>query len=212
MPAPFDWDSVPERVPRTSGIHWLERDPGVERALKWSVRLLYVLLPLPAFGAIALFLAIYTEVGPDAGADVQAKLNEVGIVLLLLTVTLALLVPLIRYSARAFRTRLGTDGKRLYIRRDDGRQLTVEPARLAYTDRVILYREYSLPLRGGQQKPLYSPGEVETWLGPLLRQARKLTPAEALRHQWKNGTRTWIWWLAGAVLLGIMLALMAMIQ
>jgi hypothetical protein len=43
-----------------------------------------------------------------------------------------------------------------------------------------------LPLLGGKQKPLYAPGEVETWLAPLLRQSRKLTEIQALKYQWKN--------------------------
>jgi hypothetical protein len=210
-PALFDWESAPREAPRTSGIHWLERDPATERSLKWAERLVYVLLPLPIVGAIAVYLAIHAQTGPEAGAEVEARLNEIGVALLLLTLTLTLMLPVVRSSMQKMRTRLGTDGRRLYLRRHDGREIAVEPQRLAWTDRMILYREYTLPLTGGRRKPLYRPGEVETWLGPLLRQARKLSVFEALQHQWRHATRARLWWLAaaaglGAALIGVLIA------
>ena len=92
----------------------------------------------------------------------------------------------IHFSLRAMKRKLGTDGRRLYIRLTDGRELSVDPAQLAYTNRLILYRKYTLPLQGGKQQRLYAPGEVETWIAPLLRQSRKLTEMQALKHQLKN--------------------------
>lgn len=211
-PALFDWESAPREVPRTSGIHWLERDPATERSLKWAERLVYVLLPLPVVGAIAVYLAIYAQTGPEAGAEIEARLNEIGVALLLASLTLALMVPVVRSSMQTMRTRLGTDGRRLYLRGHDGREIAVDPPRLAWTDRMILYREYTLPLTGGPRRPLYRPGEVETWLGPLLRQARRVSAVEALKHQWRHATRARLWWLAaaaglGAALVGVLIAL-----
>jgi hypothetical protein len=34
--------------------------------------------------------------------------------------------------------------------------------------------------------PGIAPGEVEKWLAPLLRQSRKLTEIQVLKHQLKN--------------------------
>jgi hypothetical protein len=97
-----------------------------------------------------------------------------------------LILPITHFLARTLKRKLGTDGKRLYIRLADGRELSVDPSQLAYTNRLILYRQYTLPLLGGKQQPLYAPGEVEKWIAPLLRQSRKLTEIQALKHQLKN--------------------------
>ena len=128
---------------------------------------------------------------------------------LVIMVLVALLIPIIRMSLRAMKTRLGTDGRRLFIRRHDGRELAVDPPQLAYTDRMILYREFSLPLVGGKQQPIYEPGEVETWLGPLLRDAEQISPVEALKHQWKHSGSRQMWWLIAALVLGTALLVLA---
>ena len=210
--APFDWEAAPESAPHTSGIHWLKRNPATEQSLKWAEKVSYFLLPLPAVLGLAVFFAFYAQVGPDAPADVESKLREVGMALLLATALLALMIPLVRSSMRAFRAQLGTDGRRLHIRRHDGREIAIDPAQIAYTDRMILYQELQLPLTGGRQRSLYQPGEVETWLAPLLRQARKLSAREALQHQWRHrdGSRFWILFLAvalGTVLLAMLIGL-----
>jgi len=44
----------------------------------------------------------------------------------------------------------------------------------------------TLQRQGGKQQPLCAPGEMETWIAPLLRQSRKLTEMQALKHQLKN--------------------------
>ena len=199
---PFDWDAAPESTPRTPGIHWLERNPATERSLKWAERFSYVLLPLPAVFGLAVFFAFYAQIGPETPADIESKLREVGLALLLATALFALMIPLVRSSMQAFRARVGTDGRRLYVRRPDGRELAIDPAQLAYTDRMILYRELRLPLTGGRERSLYQPGEVETWLAPLLRRARKLSAREQLQHEWRHRNRQGFWALFLAVALG----------
>ena len=201
----FDWESAPESTPQTSGIHWLERNPATERSLRWAERFSYVLLPLPAVFGLAVFFAFYAQIGPEAPADIESKLREVGFALLLATALFALMIPLIRSSIQAFRARVGTDGRRLYVRRPDGREIAIDPAQLAYTDRMILHQELRLPLTGGRQRSLYKPGEVETWLAPLLRQARKLSAREQLQHEWRHRNRPRFWALFLAVALGTVL-------
>jgi sugar lactone lactonase YvrE len=185
-PAAFDISNAPEQVPGTKGIHWLARDPKTERSLKWLEHLGFILFILMIVGAIVLHTWVRIQAGPDPGEEQVAKLNELGITLLLGGLLGALILPLIHFSVRAMKRKLGTDGKRLYIRLADGRGLSVDPSQLAYTNRLILYRQYTLPLQGGKQQLLYAPGEVETWIAPLLRQSRKLTEIQALKHQLKN--------------------------
>jgi hypothetical protein len=99
---------------------------------------------------------------------------------------LGFILPVIHFSTRAMKRKLGTDGKRLYIRLTDGRELSADPSQLAYTNRLILYCQYTLPLQGGKQQALYAPGEVDAWIAPLLRQSRKLTEMQALKQQLKS--------------------------
>jgi len=207
----FDLANAPEQVPRTSGIHWLERDPKIDRSLKWLEHLGFVVLILTVTGALGLYAWARFQAGADPGEAVNAKLNELGMVLLIAGLLMAAMVPLIRFSTRAMKRRLGTDGKRLYIRLAEGRELAVDPSQLSYTDRLVLYRQYTLPLLGGRQQPLYIQGEVETWLGPLLRHSRKLTATEAVKHQWKHLQGHLFWWLAGAIVFGLVLVALTLI-
>ncbi len=173
----------------------------MDRSLKWLEQLGFILFILMITGALLIYLWARIQAGPNPGEELDAKLDDLGIILLFGGVILGLMIPVLRVSVRAMKHRLGTDGKRVYIRLSDGRELAVDPSQLAYTNRAILYRKYTLPLLGGKQQPIYVAGEVETWLAPLLRQARMLTPAQAMKHQWKNQDGL-IWWslaAAGAI-------------
>lgn len=211
VPPPFDLDKAPDEVPRVSGIHWLQINPAFERSLWWAERLGYLLFTLPALSVLVLYVVMRAQAGAGVDAAVQAKLDEALLALVACAVLAILLIPLIRKSMGALRIRLGTDGRRLYIRRPDGRQFAAEPSQLAYTDRLILYREYSLPLAGGKQKPIYAAGEIETWLGPLLRQARRLSVGEVLKHQWRNQRSSAAGWAVGAAVLVAALLAVALV-
>ena len=163
-------------------------------------------------GALVLFLLVRIQAGPDTGWHLDSKFWELGIILLAGGVLLALMITLVRLSTRAMKRKVGTDGKRLYIRLEDGRELGVEPSLLAYTKRLILYRQYTLPLQAGKQKPLYTPGEIQTWIAPLLLQARELSPTEAMKHQWKNRDSLSGWLLIVAVLIGLIMIAIVMLK
>jgi sugar lactone lactonase YvrE len=208
----FDPTQASGQVPRTSGIHWLERDPKIDRSLKWLEQLGFILFIALVAGALVLYLWVRVQAGPDPGEELGSKFRELGIILLLIGVLLALIIPFIRFSTRAMRRKLGTDGKRLHIQLEDGRQLAADPSQLSYTGRVILYRQYTLPLQGGKQQPLYLPGEVETWLAPLLRQSRKLTATQAMKHQWNNRDSMTAWLLLAGAVMGLVLILITMLS
>ncbi len=178
---PFDWASAPSEVPRVRGIHWLERDPKVERSLKWLEGLGFVMFVLMAVGGLAIYAWVRSQAGPEPDGELALKLKELGMIMLLAGLLLVLMIPILRFSTRAMKRRLGTDGKCLYIRLENGRELAADPSQLTYTDRLIVFQRYTLPLLGGQQRPLYAPGEVETWLAPLLRKSRKLSEWEAVK-------------------------------
>jgi hypothetical protein len=54
---------------------------------------------------------------------------------------------------------------------------------------MILHQGYMLPLTGGKHGSMYKPRKVETWLGSLPRQARRLNAVKGLKRQWKYRNR-----------------------
>jgi hypothetical protein len=108
--------------------------------------------------------------------------------------------------------RLGTDGRQLYIRLNDGREISVPPTQLAFTDRAIFYQKYFMPLQIGRRQNLYVEGEVETWIVPLLRHAEKLSQMGGLKHQWRHRDALLSWSLVGVVALGLLLMLVTQLD
>jgi hypothetical protein len=122
------------------------------------------------------------------------------------------LIPLVRYSIKSMKYRLGTDGKQLYVRFNDGREIMVPPVELAFTNQAIFYQKYFIPLQTGKRQNLYGDGEVETWIVPLLHQAKKLTQFEGLKHQWRHRGALLSWSLVSVVALGLLLVLVAQLN
>jgi hypothetical protein len=108
--------------------------------------------------------------------------------------------------------RLGTDGKQLYVRLNDGREIMVPPVELAFTNQAIFYQKFFIPLQTGKRQNLYGDGEVETWIVPLLHQAEKLTQFEGLKHQWRHRGALLSWSLISVVALGLLLVLVAQLN
>lgn len=47
--------------------------------------------------------------------------------------------------------------------------MAVEPEKLVWSPRIILYREYAFPIRAGNWRALlYRKEDVEQWIAPLL--------------------------------------------
>jgi hypothetical protein len=198
-PPAFDPESVTGEVPETRRVHWLERNPRIERNMKWGERVFHASLIGLVLSILVVYALLNFQAGQDPDSAAAEKASELGIILLLGGVMLALLVPVVRLSVNVVSRRLGTDGKRLYIRLEDGRELAVDPSELLYTNRVVLYRCYMFPLLGGKGQPLYPPGELDTWLAPLLRKSRRVTWVESLKYQWKHQQSLLIWSLLAAI-------------
>lgn len=211
-PPAFSPESVAGEVPETRRVHWLERNPRVERNVKWGEMAFHISLIGLVLGILVVYALLNAQVELDPGSAEAVKANELGIILLLGGVMLALLVPVVRLSVRAVSRKLGTDGKRLYIRLEDGRELVVNPADLLYTNRTILYRRYLFPLQGGKGQALYQPGELDTWLAPLLRESRRISWIESIKYQWKHQESLLIWSLLAAIAASSLLVTLLMTE
>ncbi|MFC1740623.1 hypothetical protein ACFL0N_04010, partial [Pseudomonadota bacterium] len=81
-----------------------------------------------------------------------------------------------------------------------------------YTQRMLHYRRYTIPLQGGVQQALYMPGELDTWLAPLLREARKVSAWQEMKHQWKYRDNLLISILIAATAAGLLLLTIYMLD
>jgi len=190
-------------------VHWLEPNPALERTIKILETLSFVSVIIMIVSGLGLYAFMVAQAGADPAQELKEKLHELGFLLLLCALMLAAVVPAVRYSTRAMKRRLGTDGRNLYIQLNDGRELVVPPSELAYTHRAILYRQYSMPFQTGKRQNIYQQGEVETWLAPLLRQARRLNALQGFKHQWKHRDALLMWSLAAGIILGLLMILMS---
>jgi streptogramin lyase len=209
-PGLFDPQAVAETVPPVSGVHWLQRNPALERSLKWVELTTFVIVIVMIAGGLGLYGWMLMQAGADPVEDLKARLDELGLMLLVGGLLLAGTVPLLRYATRGLKHRLGSDGRQLYIQLSDGRELVVPPTELAYTHQVILYRQHSLPVQTGKRQSIYLDGEVETWLAPLLLQAERLSPLQALRHQWRHSDALLMWSVGAGVVFGLLMILLSL--
>jgi hypothetical protein len=206
----FDPNTVGETIPPVNGVHWLQRNPALERSLKWVELILFVIVIVMIAGGLGLYGWVLMQAGADPGDDLQARLDELGLMLLVGGLLLAATVPLLRYATRGLKHRLGTDGRQLFIQLSDGRELVVPPAELAYTHQVIFYRQHSFPVQTGKRQSIYLDGEVETWLAPLLLQAQQLNILQGLKHQLRHSDGLLMWSIAAGIVFGLLMILVSL--
>jgi len=76
---------------------------------------------------------------------------------------------------------------------------------------VILHRQFTVPLQTGLNQKLYADGELEDWVLPLLREAEKISPAQAVRRMWQQRDDLLLWSVIAGVAMGLALILMSMV-
>lgn len=174
-----DLESAPLETPAVKGIHWLERNPKLGWMLKWYDRVFY----LAFIALVACCLAMYFWAMPASGLE---NSRELAIGMVLMCLVIASFAPLVHFSKKVMNRGLGSDGRSVHLRLENGREFAVDPEQLVYSPRIVLYRNYSFPIRAGNWRAgLYQPEEIEQWLAPLLRRSMKVSEWQILRHQWK---------------------------
>jgi len=209
VPGVIDMEAAPQDVPGVRGVYWLKRNPKIDRSLKWLEILGSSLIIVTLTGGLALYGWARMQAGDNPGEELQQKIDVLGYIFLLSGLLMAAVIPFVRYSVKSMKYRLGTDGKQLYIRSNDGREIMVPPVELAFTNQAIFYQKYFIPLQTGKRQNLYGEGEVETWIAPLLRQAEKLSQFEGLKHQWRHRSALLSWSLISIFALGLLLVLVS---
>lgn len=163
-------------------IRWLQRDPRLEHALRWFPTATGAAV-LAAFAVLGYFYYTFAPAAAALPPDRLAVANDLMNAFLVLVVLVAGVPVIGRIGLRNLQHRLGTDGRTLYVHVADGRRLSLAPEQLVYDERRIAYRGLTFSLRTGNGQALYAPGEVETYLMPLLARARRLDPWSMFRYQ-----------------------------
>jgi hypothetical protein len=176
--------SSAEDVPQMTGTYWLKRDPKVDRELRLAKFVSYAMAALALGSLVYATLGLSSEICATCTEQLAAfeELKQA----LLLAELMFLALPLIMHVAlRSMRQSLGTDGKSLYVKLEDGRQKIYMPEQLVYGHRKILHQDHLIAIQTGNRKSLYLKGEIETYIAPLLRSARKMSTFELLRYQFQ---------------------------
>lgn len=101
--------------------------------MKWYDRVFYLAL----LALAACCLAMYFWAIPASGLE---NSWEMGVGMLLMCLVLASFSAWIHFSKKVMNRSLGSDGKQVYLRLENGRELSVDPAQLVYSPRIVLYR------------------------------------------------------------------------
>ena len=169
-------------APLNGEVYWLQRNPQVERLMRWTV-------PLSCVCALLLCLqagVIYTKLHrlqphptPSPALSVAA-----GDKVLLVFGIMVFGLPFLAASAlRIARPRLGTDGYRLLVKLPTDQQLALLPEQLVYDRNCIAFESHVFAVVFRQGKSLYERGEVDTYLAPLLSRATRLSHLAMLRYR-----------------------------
>jgi hypothetical protein len=178
-------------------IHWLRRNPKTEQRIVWLRRGFY-LMPLLIFASICLLYFMFIEIadGPNRQPEdierTQRMEHEFATIAAMLGL-LAIGLPLVgRTTLRNLSSRLGTDGRQLFVKLEEGRQLSLPPEQLVYSAKYIGYKDRLFVIQTAKGMPLYADGEIATFISPLLTRAKKLDIWDMLRYQLRHREPTLI--------------------
>jgi hypothetical protein len=168
---------------RNTGLHWLVRDAGTAKFVRIAQRMLLV-VTVAMIGLLGYLWYLMNSLLDDNAAQ-QAATCVAGISEMLAVLgVLVLGAPVLGYlGLRHLRNRLGSDGRYLHVQLHDGRHLRLDPAKLVYTRRILAYGNHLFPIQTGNRKPLYTEGEIEAHILPLLARATRLGAFAMLRYQ-----------------------------
>lgn len=192
--AEMNIEQVQTDVPPIDGLYWLKRNRKTEKMLRSMIILSFIGLALMIVGfgyAFNLTDRIMAETtneaevltpDPDRKAikNKKAKLEQASIVF---AIFMAGLIPVLWLGFNGMRRRLGTDGTKIYIQYPDGKKISAMPKDIVYNNRVIAYKNILVQIQTGDRKPLYAENELERYILPLLKQAKKLN---LLAMQWHH--------------------------
>jgi hypothetical protein len=150
-----------------SETYWLKRRIKMDRLVKFLAPAITVLLVL-LLVAMGYVLNLVSDTVPP-----EKKAELFNVFLGVVVVTIGLL-PVVFLNMRMARGQLGTDGLRVFVRYPNG-EVTSSPAnQVVYSANLLRFGRTTVSVGARQGQALYEPGELETYIAPLLREGRKI--------------------------------------
>lgn len=175
--------------PVLSSIHWLKRNPKMDRLFRWMVPVMTVLVAMMLLTMGYLLFEFKEKFDP-------AQFVEIQTVFLIFAGIMGGMVPMMYINIDMLRGQLGTDGKRIFVRYQDGRNDSSTPKQIVYTKNFIHFGTHTISIGSRRNQALYEEGEVETYIAPLLRQGRKTGLLGLFAQQIEDGEYSQIYtWL-----------------
>jgi hypothetical protein len=178
--------------PVLSSIHWLRRNPKMDRLFRWMLPVMTLLVAIMLLTMGYLLLLLY-EAEPE-------RIEEFIILFSVFAGIMAGILPLMYINMDMVRGQLGTDGKRIFVRLPGGGQGSAMPGQVVYTKHFIHFSTHTLSIGTRRNQALYEDGEVATYIAPLLKQAKKVNIFGLFSQQIQDGEYgqiyTWLYVLA----------------
>lgn len=165
--------------PVLSSIYWLRRNPKMDCLFRWMKPIMTALVAVMLL-TMAYLLRLLYEVEPE-------RISEILIVFLVFAGVMAGMLPLMYINMDMVRGQLGTDGNRIFVRLPDGEQGSAMPGQVIYTKHFIHFGRHTISIGSRKNQALYEEGEVETYIAPLLKHARKVNIFGLLAQQLQDG-------------------------
>jgi len=156
-----------KEVPPLSSIYWLKRRHKTELFLRF-LGPLYVTVMVLILSALG--YALY-QLSGNVSPDKQSKLIYLFLILLAATVGS---LPVVFLNLRIVRGQLGTDGQRIFVRYPGGTQASAPANKIVYAANMLRFGRNTVSVGARQRQALYEPGELETYISPLLRHGKKV--------------------------------------
>lgn len=158
-------------MPALKGLRWLKRDPKTEKKLKmmWPMFLLCI--------GILLLTAASFFVLPDlkkAGQEMIKDDPKVVDMFAFFVVFLVVISGTVFFAVRSMKRQLGTDGNLIYVKLNNGRELSFEPGEVVFTKRHLVHDRTIVTLCAGSGEFIYNKDEMAAYLDPLLTKATRV--------------------------------------
>jgi len=167
-------------LPPLSGTYWLKRNKKMDLLFRFLAPAMTVLVIGILGGMGYLIYQGSEDLAPE-------RLEKLMTVYFLLSLVLIGLLPMLYLNIGIVRGQLGTDGQRIYVRYPNGSQGSAPLNKLVFGKLLLHFGRHTVSVGAQKRQALYEPGEVEHYIWPLLKDAKKVGAFGLLARQLAAG-------------------------
>ena len=168
------------QLPPLNGTYWLKRNKKMD--------LLFRFLPPVMVALVVLALGGMGYLGYELWDTLEEESRDkFKSLYLIISVVMIGMLPMIYLNIPMLRGQLGTDGHRIYVRYPNGSQGSAPLSKLAFGKLLLHFGRHTVSVGAQKRQALYEPGEVEKYIWPLLKDAKKVGAFGLLARQLAAG-------------------------